>query len=141
MRCFLDIYEGTIVKLFGYEMAVHVEEIMLGLGCFFLGIIFMAFMAGWFMLRLHSVEDFGKSQLRVIQINKGMESQNVLSKRNLKESFQQILLLSFSPFFTIKRFTQRDAHRTKRFLIIMGILVAIIVFFSIVSIWSVLKPM
>lgn len=136
----LERYETAVVNLLGYEIAIHVEEIMLGLGCFFLGVILMAFLAGAFMLRLHSIEDYGKSKLRVIQVNHGIESKSILSKKNLWESFQQILLLSFSPFFTIKHFTQRDAQRTKRFLLMMGILVAIVLMFSVLSICSVLHP-
>lgn len=137
---FLDMYERVIVNLFGYEVAVHLEEIVLGLGLFFLGVILMAFLGGAFMLRLHSIEDFGKSQLRVIQVNNGLESKNIISKKNLWESFQQMLLLSFSPFFTIKHFTQRDARRTKRFLCIMSIVVVVILVFSVISIVSVLQP-
>jgi len=42
----LNVYENVIVRLFGYEIAVHVEEIILGLGFFFLGVILMAFLGG-----------------------------------------------------------------------------------------------
>ncbi|MDU6361721.1 MAG: hypothetical protein E6590_17455, partial [Clostridiales bacterium] len=64
----------------------------------------------------------------------------VLHIHNIWSAFETLLFLSFSPFCTIKRFTERDARRTRRFLISIEILVAIILIVASVSIFSVLEP-
>ena len=63
-----------------------------------------------------------------------------MSKKNLWETFEQVLLLSFSPFFTIKRFTSRDARRTKRFIRIMAVVAIIVLMYSLLATFSVLNP-
>ncbi len=143
----LDLYEVSLVKLFGYKNAVRVEELAYGLGMIFIGMIFigmmiMAFVSAFFILRLHSLEDFGESQVKILRVDNGKKSTQIISiRRNIKEAFEQLLLLSFSPFFTIKRFTARDERRTKRFLRIMLVIMVIVILFAIVSSWTVLEPL
>ena len=140
MQWFIKIYEYYIVKWFGYEAATRIEDASVWLGGFFLGVIFMAFLAGAFMLRLHSLKDYGKSQMRLVRVDNGKKSTHIMSKKNLWETFEQVLLLSFSPFFTIKRFTSRDARRTKRFIRIMAVIAAIVLMYSLLATFSVLNP-
>ena len=138
----LDLYEVSLVKLFGYENAVRVEELAYGLGMIFIGMMIMAFVSAFFILRLHSLEDFGESQVKILRVDNGKKSTQIISiRRNIKEAFEQLLLLSFSPFFTIKRFTARDERRTKRFLRIMLVIMVIVILFAIVSSWTVLEPL
>lgn len=57
----LDLYEVSIVKFFGYEMAVRVEELLYGLGMLFLGmrimlvimamVILFAIVSSWTVLK------------------------------------------------------------------------------------------
>lgn len=102
----------------------------------------MAFVSAFFILRLHSLEDFGESQVKILRVDNGKKSTQIISiRRNIKEAFEKLLLLSFSPFFTIKRFTSRDERRTKRFLRIMFVIMVIVILFAIVSSWTVLEPL
>ena len=138
----LDLYEVSLVKLFGYKNAVRVEELAYGLGMIFIGMMIMAFVSAFFILRLHSLEDFGESQVKILRVDNGKKSTQIISiRRNIKEAFEKLLLLSFSPFFTIKRFTSRDERRTKRFLRIMLVIMVIVILFAIVSSWTVLEPL
>lgn len=138
----LDLYEVSLVKLFGYKNAVRVEELAYGLGMIFIGMMIMAFISAFFILRLHSLKDFGESQVKILRIDNGKKSTQIISiRRNIKEAFEKLLLLSFSPFFTIKRFTSRDERRTKRFLRIMLVIMVIVILFAIVSSWTVLEPL
>ena len=140
VRWFIKNYEYYIVSWFGYEAATRIEDASVWLGGFFLGVIIMALLAGAFMLKLHSLNDYGKYQMRLIRVDHGESSTQIMSKRNLWETFEQILLLSFSPFFTIKRFTSRDAKRTKRFVRTMAVIVVIVLIYSLVATFSVLSP-
>ena len=138
----LNWYEVSLVKLFGYKNAVRVEELAYGLGMIFIGMMIMAFVSAFFILRLHSLEDFGESQVKILRVDNGEKSTQIISiRRNIKEAFEKLLLLSFSPFFTIKRFTSRDERRTKRFLRIMFVIMVIVILFAIVSSWTVLEPL
>ena len=121
-----------MINTFGYTAAIHFKDIMTGVMTFVLGMLLMAFISSFFILRLHSVEDFGKSQLKYIQYDKKKnKSRIILSIPNIWVAYEAILFLSFSPFCTIKRFTSRDARRTKRFIIWLQIIVAIIIIFTI----------
>ncbi len=140
MRWFIRNYEYYIVRWFGYEAATRIEDASVWLGGFFLGVIIMALLAGAFMLRLQSLNDYGKYQMRLIRVDNGKTSTQIMSKKNLWETFEQILLLSFSPFFTIKRFTSRDAKRTKRFVRIMAVIVVVVLMYSLLATFSVLNP-
>ena len=44
----LDLYEVSLVKLYGYENAVRVEELAYGLGMIFIGMMIMAFVSAFF---------------------------------------------------------------------------------------------
>lgn len=121
-----------MVRTFGYTASIHFKDIMTGVMTLVLGMLLMAFLSSFFILRLHSVEDFGKSQLKFIQYDqKKNKSRITISIPNIWAAYEAILFLSFSPFCTIKRFTGRDARRTKRFIIWLQIIVAIIILFTI----------
>ena len=136
----LDTYEKCIVNCLGYETAVRVEQIIFGLSMIFVGMVIMSFISASFILRLHSLEDFGKSKVKILRVDNGKKSTQIISIRNIKDAFAQVLLLSFSPFFTIKRFTERDEKRTKKFLIITCAIMAVIIILGVISTWSVLEP-
>ena len=135
-----DAYSYWIVSTFGYESAVRIEEIMTSLSTFILGMLAMALISSYFILRLHSIEDFGKSKVKLIRVDHGKKSKMIISITNIWSALEVLLFLSFSPFFTIKRFNERDARRTKHFLVFIEILVVVILIFSILSIFTVLEP-
>lgn len=140
MRHFFDQYQIIAVQIFGYPFVLHLEEASLILSGIFLGMLIMALLAGNFIRKLYGIEDFGKSKLRVVRLDDGVKSKYIMSVKNLGETVEQILLLSFSPFFTIKRFTERDEKRTKRFLILMAVIAVVIVVFAVLSICTVFEP-
>lgn len=121
-----------MVNTFGYTASIHFKDIMTGVMTFILGMLLMAFISSFFILRLHSVEDFGKSQLKYIQYDKKKNKSRItISIPNIWAAYEAILFLSFSPFCTIKRFTGRDARRTKRFIIWLQIAVVAIIIFTL----------
>lgn len=136
---FLANYQNILVNFFGYEFAVHLEEVILVLAGIFIGIFIMALLAGNFILKLYSIEDFGESKIKMIRIDHGSKSKYIIYFKTFSEAVEQVLLLSFSPFFTIKRFTKRDELRTRRFLIFMFILAFITICFAFLSICTVFK--
>lgn len=136
----VERYEYWMVSHFGYETAVRIEEFMTGLSTFILGMLTMALISSFFIIRLHSVEDFGKSKVKLVRIDHNKKSKMIVTITNIWSAFETLLFLSFSPFFTIKRFTARDARRTRRFVIFIEILAAIILLIAVICIFSVLEP-
>ena len=131
-------YEAIVYKLFGYEALVRSEDGIILVGGIFIGILIMAVISGFFIFRLYKVEDAGRSKVKMIRVDKGYKSKFIVSFNTVFEAIQQVLLLSFSPFFTIKRFTERDEKRTKRFLIIMFTVAIFVLCLTITSIVTVI---
>ncbi|QEH70051.1 hypothetical protein QTL86_02900 [Cellulosilyticum sp. ST5] len=136
---FMYMYSTFLVDTFGYDLAVRLEEIFYGLAMFILGAIAMGFLTANFILRLHGLKDFGKGKLRLLRYDNGYKSKEMVTVKNIWSSFQVVLLLSFSPFFTIKRFAERDEKRTKRFVKILFVVVIIILLFAFIASYSVLR--
>lgn len=104
---FLDAYDYWMVSTFGYDLAVKIEDVFYGLSMIFIGMLIMAFFTGVFIRRLHSLKDFGESKVQLLRIDNGKKSTQMIKIRTLQEAFHQVILLSFSPLFTFKRFTER----------------------------------
>lgn len=137
---FLLRYEYIVVKIFGYEVAIHLEEFILILMGIFIGIVIEALITGNFIRKLYGVEDFGKSKVQMVRINKDGKAKYIIGFKTLAEAFREVLLLGFSPLFTYKQFTERDEKRTKRFLIILGVIMLITIFLTVLSISTVFQP-
>lgn len=137
---FLLKYQYIVVRVLGYEVAIHFEEFILILMGIFMGIVIEALITGNFIRKLYKVEDFGKSKIQMIRITDGGKSKYIIGFKTLSETFRQVLLLGFSPLFTFKRFTQRDERRTKIFLVILTIIMIVTICFAILSICTVFKP-
>lgn len=137
---FLLRYEYTVVHIFGYEVAIHLEEFILIFMGIFIGIVIEALINGNFIHKLYGVEDFGKSKVQMVRINKDGKTRYIIGFKTLAEAFMQVLLLGFSPLFTYKQFTKRDERRTKRFLIVLGVIMLLTIFLAILSICTVFQP-
>ncbi len=137
---FLEVYDYWMVNTFGYDLAVKIEDIFYGLSMIFIGILIMAFLTGIFIRRLYSLKDFGESKVKILRIDNGQKSSQTIQIRTLQEAFHQVILLSFSPLFTFKRFTERDEKRTKRFVKWMLIIAVFIILFGLFTTFTVLRP-
>lgn len=135
----VDMYSVFMVNTFGYDLAVRLEDIFYGAAMFALGAIVMGFFTANFILHLHDLKDFGAGKLRLLRYDNGYKSSEVVTVKNIWSSFQVTLLLSFSPLFTFKHFTERDEKRTKRFVRFLFVVVAIILVIALVASWSVLR--
>lgn len=129
-----------MVDTFGYDLAVKIEDIFYGLSMIFIGILIMAFFTGIFIRRLYSLKDFGESKVKILRIDNGQKSIQRIQIRTLQEAFHQVILLSFSPLFTFKRFTERDEKRTKRFVKWMLIIAVFIILVGLFTTFTVLRP-
>ena len=134
-----NMYATFMVNTFGYELAIRLEDIFYGVSMFILGGITMGFLTARFILRLHELKDFGKGKLRLLRYDNGHQSKEMVTVKNIWSSFQVVLLLSFSPFFTIEKFTGRDEKRTKRFVKFFFVVVIVFLFIGLLASWSVLR--
>ena len=92
---FLLRYEYIVVKIFIYEVAIHLEEfILMGI---FIGIVIEVLITGNFIRKLYDVEDFGKSKVQMVRINKDGKTRYIIGFKTLGEAFREVLLLDFSP--------------------------------------------
>nr|WP_302596369.1 hypothetical protein [uncultured Cellulosilyticum sp.] len=137
---FLEAYDYWMVNTFGYDLAVKIEDIFYGLSMIFIGILIMALLTGIFIRRLYSLKDFGESKVKILRVDNGRKSTQTIQIRTLAEAFHQVILLSFSPLFTFKRFTERDEKRTKRFVKWMLIIAVFIILFGLFTTFTVLRP-
>lgn len=133
-------YSHWMVSTFGFERAVLIEDTITNICIFVLGMLTMALISSNFILKLHTIEDFGKSKLKLVQVERGKHTKLIIHITNIWSAFETLLFLSFSPFCRIKRFTSRDARRTRRFVIWIEIIVAIILIISFFAFASVLEP-
>lgn len=133
-------YDFWIVSTFGYDLAVRIEDIVYGLSMIFVGILIASICNGAFLRRLRSLKDFGDSQVKLLRVDNGRKSTQMIQIRTFKEAVEQSILLSFSPLFTFKRFTKRDERRTRRFVRIMFIAGIVILIWGIFTTLTVLRP-
>lgn len=106
----------------------------------FIGIVIETLITGNFIRKLYDVEDFGQSKVQMVRINKDGKTKYIIGFKTLAETFREVLLLGFSPLFTYKQFTERDERHTKRFLIVLGIIMLLTIFLAVLSISTVFQP-
>ena len=75
---FLSRYEYFVVKIFGYEVAIHLEEFILIFMGIFIGIVIEALISGNFIRKLHDIEDFGKSKVQMVRLNKDGKTKYII---------------------------------------------------------------
>lgn len=133
-------YEWTAVKVFGYTGAVHFEEIvLLFTGAFIGGVIASMFVAN-FVRKIYKIDDLGNKQISMTRITVKGKNWYTVKFTSFLEAFQQVILLAFSPPFTIGRFTKRDRKRTIIFVTAIAIVMLIFMIFAILAIMSVFSP-
>lgn len=93
-----------------------------------------------FVRKIYQIEDFGNKQISMTRITVKGKNWYTVKFTSFLEAFQQVILLAFSPPFTIGRFTKRDKKRTIIFVTVVGIGVFILVCFAILAIVSVFSP-
>lgn len=133
-------YEWAAVEIFGYTGAVHFEEVVLVLtGAFIGGIIASMFVAN-FVRKIYKIDDLGNKQISMTRITVKGKNWYTVKFTSFLEAFQQVILLAFSPPFTIGRFTKRDRKRTIIFVTAIGIVMFMLMIFAILAIMSVFTP-
>lgn len=133
-------YEWAAVHVFGYTGAVHFEEVVLVLTGICIGGIIASMFEANFIRKIYQIDDMGNKQISMTRITVKGKSWYTIKFTSFLEAFQQVVLLAFSPPFTIGRFTKRDKKRTVVFITIVSILVIALVFFAILAIVSVFSP-
>ena len=104
-------YEWFAVHVFGYTGAVHFEEVVLVLTGACIGGIIAAMFVANFVRKIYKIHDFGQNQINMTRITVKGKNWYTVKFTSFLEAFQQVILLAFSPPFTIGRFTKRDKKR------------------------------
>ena len=133
-------YEWFAVHVFGYTGAVHFEEVVLLLTGACIGGIISAMFVANFVRKIYQIEDFGNKQISMTRITVKGKNWYTVKFTSFLEAFQQVILLAFSPPFTIGRFTKRDKKRTIIFVTVIAIVMLIFMFFAVLAIVSVFSP-
>lgn len=133
-------YEWFSVHVFGYTGAVHFEEVVLLLTGACIGAIISAMFVANFVRKIYKIDDLGQNQINMTRITVKGKNWYTVKFTSFLEAFQQVILLAFSPPFTIGRFTKRDKKRTIRFIIVVGILMFVLLCFAVLAIVSVFSP-
>lgn len=131
-------YQDFMLSHFPYVSIIRFEDTMIFLGGICIGGIIMACFVAQFMRNLNKVDDIGSHKLRMVRYyNKDGKRKIIAVFDNFAESFHQVLILVFSEFFTIRKYTMKDEKRTKRFIYLISILVIIILILALLSIATV----
>lgn len=133
-------YEWFAVHVFGYTGAVHFEEVVLLLTGAFIGAVIASMFVANFVRKIYQIEDFGNKQISMTRITVKGKNWYTVKFTSFLEAFQQVILLAFSPPFTIGRFTKRDRKRTIIFVTVVAIVMVVFMFFAILAIVSVFSP-
>jgi len=134
-------YEWWAVDVFGYNGAIHFEEVVLILGGVVIGYILASLLMANFIRRVYKIDDMGHRKVCMTRITVEGKSWFVIKFRSLAEAFRQIILLAFSQFCTVKSFGKEDERRTRHFIGFISLFALVILIFSVLAIASVFTPL
>ena len=134
-------YEWWAVDVFGYNGAIHFEEVVLILGGVVIGYILASLLMANFLRRVYRIDDLGLKKVCMTRITVEGKSWFTIKFRSLTEAFRQTILLAFSQFCTVKSFGKEDARRTRYFIAGISIVALLILIFSVLAIISVFTPL
>lgn len=132
MQIFMDGF-------FKYENIIKIQD----LGIFICGIIFGGILSTLLIASFISkIETFDKKDRKVRIVRVSHENKVVYSAHfgTLWETFEDLILFSFAPFFTRRSFTYKDKKRTKRFIVVLSIICIFILLFTLMSVFKVKYP-
>lgn len=141
LRRIMHWYEWWAVEIFGYNGAIHFEEIILILGGVVIGYILASLLMANFMRRVYKIDDLDHKKVCMARITVEGKSWFTVKFRGLAETFRQIILLAFSQFCTVKKFGKEDARRTRYFIAFISVIAVLILIFSVLAIASVFTPL
>ena len=134
-------YEWWAVNVFGYNGAIHFEEVVLILGGIVIGYILASLLMANFLRRVYRIDDLGLKKVCMTRITIEGKSWFTIKFRSLAEAFRQVILLAFSQFCTVKRFGKEDERRTRYFIGFISLFALVILIFSVLAIASVFTPL
>ena len=82
-------YSRWMVSTFGFEKAVLIEDGITNICIFVLGMLTMALISSNFILKLHSIEDFGKSKIKLVQVDRGKHTKLIIHITNIWSAFER----------------------------------------------------
>lgn len=122
-----------------YEFIIRLNDLFIFLAGVVVGMIIMSLLASNFLHKIKKIRD-GNGSIKILRVDHGVESGYVTNFNSFWETLEEVLLLSFSPFFTQKTYTLRDKKRTKKFLIIMLLFSILIILLALSSVTRVDYP-
>lgn len=138
---FLELEYWLYLK-YGYNFVVHLEDFLLFGASFFLGFLVSQILSGRVILRIQKVpiDPNGKKQRKIKWLLlEDNQNEFIVEPENLGEAVETILVITFKPLFTYKHYGVRDERRTKifiLFLLIIGILLTIFAFLSVITVFN-----
>lgn len=134
-------YERTSVKVLGYTVAIHFEEVILILaGCFIGGIIVGAVFTAFIMHIRHVDKPKEGESINITRVDVNGKSWYKVKVGHFFETFRQMFLVVFSPPFTKGRFTGPDKRRTRIFIVGVVLTMIIVIIFAILAVSSNFTP-
>lgn len=140
MTLFLH-FENWLRDQWGYIAVVHFEDIMLFLTGVFLGSLIVTYLGGRaiYLMKKHDGLGRGKFKLYRHTDNDG-KRHYLVDPQSIGEGMETLLLMIFQNIFPSKSYTIRDERRTRKFIIVIIIVGAIVSFLAFLSINTVLFP-
>lgn len=121
MREWFISFETNLAETFGYRFVVHFEDTVLFIAGIFLGMIIMVCLSGRVVFKLNKVKNLGSSKVKLIKIVHDGDKYYVADPQSIGESIETLLLVIFRPK-SKQEYSYRDEKKTKRFLVIIGLI-------------------
>lgn len=132
------VFINWLVDTFGYAGTVHLKDFILGVACALLGIGATALIMGKFFYRLDRVDHLRK--MTVVKMVHEGELHYLHNPSNYWEAVEAIIHLAVMAVFRKKKYTLADKKRTKRFIFLFCILLAICLVLSVFFISAIIAP-
>lgn len=141
MQSLFELWESHLRAHMSYESLVFFEDLLIFLFGIFIGSIIMTFVLSRIFTKSHRIEGEKFGKISLIRFHDGNEKTFFINDRgNTFEAMRMLLLIAFSPWFTVKSYTKKDERRTMIFIIILIVLGVIISALAILSIITIDMP-
>lgn len=137
MQYFLN-FEESLENNFGYHTVIVFEDITIFFSGLFVGALIMTCILSKVFTKSKRIEGNKFNGISLIRFFDGDKRTYFINDNdNVFEAMRVMLLITFSPWFTIKSYTKRDEKRTKIFISLLftvGFIFIILALFGIFTI-------
>lgn len=134
-------FEKYLEKSFNYSTVVFFEDVTIFFSGLFIGALIMTYILSKVFTKSKRIEGNKFDGISLIRFFDDNEKTFFINDNgNVFEAMRMLLLIAFSPWFTIKSYTKKDERRTNIFILILIILGIIFIIFALLGTFTINMP-